>query len=80
MNKKQLNYFCKLFETGAKDKENNLEILKKELKTNGFKLCGMGASIMLDEMSDMGMEEDCVTYWKSISLHLPYEPAKVLNN
>lgn len=59
----------------------NVEALKKELKDNGFKLCGMGADIMLDSLSDMGMEDEQVKYWKMLALkHLPYSPAEALSN
>lgn len=77
MNKETLNHFCEIFKAGASANEKHIETLKKELKANGFKICGMSVNIMLDELYDMGMEADCVTYWKTVGLtNFPYSPTE----
>ena len=76
-----LEKLAKIFEIAVKDDEENLKVLKKMLKDNDFKVCGLGVDMMLGEMSDMGLEEDCVAYWKTLGLtHLPYKPADALKS
>lgn len=74
-----IKYLAVIIGHAAKDSEGNLQILKTELKNNGYKLCGMGVELMLGQMSDMGLADDAVAYWKTLGLtHLPYEPANAL--
>jgi predicted metal-dependent hydrolase len=62
------------------DKQEHLKQLKETLREEGFKECGMAVSIMMDEMSDLGMDEECVLYWKTLGMtSLPYSPTEVDN-
>lgn len=71
--------FCSIIEIAVEDKEKNIEVLKKALKENDFKICGMGASIMLGEMLDMGLSQKEKDYWETLALaHLPYSPSDAL--
>lgn len=67
MNYKQLPTIMSI---ALQDKEGNLELLKQELTANEFKHTTSAAFIMLDEMSDLGLEDDAVLYWKTLALSL----------
>ena len=61
-----------------KDDGKNLEVLKKALKENDYKLCGMGVDMMLSEMKEMGLPQDAVVYWKTLGMaNLPYNPSNI---
>lgn len=73
-----INY-GKIIAHASSDKEKNIEVLKKTLYDNDFKLCSRSAIIMLGEMTDMGLEEDVRAYWESLALlHLPIHPWEAL--
>lgn len=56
-----------IMSTALKDKEGNLELLKRELTANGFKHTTSAANIMLTEME---LEDDATLYWKTLALSL----------
>jgi hypothetical protein len=70
----------KILLIASKDEEGNLKHLKQALKDNDYKLCSMGASLMLSQMLDMGMEQEQHDYWYSLALlHLPQNPSEALS-
>jgi hypothetical protein len=81
MTNEQLAKFIKIaniLSIATKDDEQNLIALKQALTDNDFKHCGVSVEIMINEMTDLGMDEQQATYWKSLGLlHLPYAPSDI---